>query len=55
MENKIVLCESCLEGGIKTPATGHSKNPDWSGYNLCDKCITEYDSREPINSAEDVV
>ncbi len=35
------ICESCNE----KPATGHCKNPDYSGYCLCDECITEYDSR----------
>jgi len=38
-------CDSCRETGIHTPATGHSTNPDWSGYDLCDECRAEYDSR----------
>ena len=38
-------CESCLENGEHVPATGHCKNPDYSGYNLCDECAAEYDSR----------
>jgi len=46
-----IECESCAVTGIKTPATGHSNNPEWSGYDLCDECIAEYDSRQPINTA----
>lgn len=49
---KIVECESCLVTGEHVPATGHSTNPDWSGYDLCDECIAEYNSRAPINSAK---
>ena len=41
-------CEACQAGGIETPAIGNSKNPDWSGYELCEECIAEYDSREPL-------
>jgi hypothetical protein len=42
-------CESCAEGGQHgVPATCHSSNPDWSGYDLCDECRAEYDSREHI-------
>lgn len=41
------LCESCLQTGIQTPATTHSVNPDWSGYDLCEECAAEYDSRRP--------
>ncbi|MCL6560534.1 MAG: hypothetical protein K6U74_17410 [Firmicutes bacterium] len=37
---KMSMCESCGE----KPATGRSRNPDWSGYDLCDECIAEYDS-----------
>ncbi len=44
-------CESCAEGGLETSATGHSTNPDWSGYDLCDDCIAEYNGRAPINFA----
>lgn len=38
-------CESCLVAGIHTPATTHSRNPDYSGYDLCAECAAEYDSR----------
>ncbi len=48
MDNKITLCESCLGANISTPATAHSTNPDWEGYDLCDECQKEYDNREPI-------
>ena len=40
-----VWCESCLVAGEHTPATTHSKNPDWSGYDLCEECAAEYDRR----------
>lgn len=51
--NKNNECESCAENGEHgVPAVGHSKNPDWSGYNLCQECIDEYDRRSPINLAE---
>jgi len=48
MNNEITLCESCLVEGIKTPATTHSNNPDFSGYELCEECAKEYDSRSPL-------
>ncbi len=49
----VIECESCAEGGQHgVPAVGHSRNPDWSGYNLCQECIDEYDSRPSINKAE---
>lgn len=44
-----VWCESCLVAGEHVPATGHSANPDWSGYDLCDACRAEYDSRPPVD------
>ena len=47
MENEI-MCWSCEMGGIKTPATGHSTNPDWSSYDLCDECQEYYNNEEPI-------
>jgi len=40
-ETRVTMCESCNE----KPATGHCQNPDFSGYELCDECITEYDTR----------
>ena len=45
MGNDIVECESCLVAGEHRPATGRAINPDWSGYDLCDECRAEYDSR----------
>jgi superfamily II helicase len=42
------LCESCLVASIKTPATTHSTNPDWAGYELCEECAQEYNNRKPI-------
>lgn len=45
-QETMIECESCAEGGIHgVPATTHSKNPDYSGYNLCAECAAEYDSR----------
>jgi len=38
---KQITCEACE---VK-PATGRCQNPDYSGYELCDECIREYDSR----------
>ena len=49
---KQILCESCLMVGIGTPATTHSINLDWSGYNLCDECAEEYNNRESIDDSE---
>lgn len=46
-------CESCAAGGIHgVIATGHSTNPEWTGYDLCDECQAEYNSRSPINQAQ---
>lgn len=42
---RLLECESCLENGTHTPATTHSKNPDYIGYDLCGSCAAEYDSR----------
>lgn len=42
----ITLCESCHE----RPATTHSTNPDWRGYELCAECAAEYDKRPPVES-----
>lgn len=39
-------CESCAAAGQHgIPAVGHSTNPNWSGYWLCQECIDEYNSR----------
>lgn len=49
----VIECESCAEGGFYgVPAVGHSSNPEWSGYNLCQECIDEYDRRPPINGGD---
>ena len=47
---KTVNCESCSVSGIEVAATTHSVNPDFCGYELCDECATEYDSR--INESD---
>ena len=50
---KLVECESCAEGGFHgVPAVGNSNNPEWSGYDLCQECIEEYNNREPVNSVK---
>jgi len=42
-------CDAHAEGGEHgIPAVGHTKNPDWSGYDLCQECIDEYEERAPI-------
>lgn len=41
----IHVCESCQVGGSKVEATTHSVNPEFSGYDLCEECAAEYDSR----------
>jgi len=39
-------CESHANSGEhNAPAVGHCRNPDYSGYWLCQECIDEYDSR----------
>ncbi len=38
-------CEGCVVTGIRTPATGRSKHPDYEGYVLCQDCMDEYDAR----------
>ncbi len=38
-------CPSCAVAGIHTPATTRSNNPDFAGYELCEECAAEYDSR----------
>jgi hypothetical protein len=46
-------CESHLVNGEHVPAVGHSRNPDWSGYKLCQECIDEYDGRCEVNEIKD--
>jgi len=46
-----IRCESCAEGGIETEATTYSSNPEWSGYELCEECAGEYNSRPPVDRA----
>ena len=48
---KIIKCDAHLVNGEHVPATGHSSNPEWAGYNLCDKCLAEYNNRQPIEGA----
>ena len=48
-----ILCDSCLESGQETEATTKSTNPDYSGYDLCDECAAEYDSRIHSDSPTD--
>lgn len=44
-----IECESCAEAGQHgVPATTHSSNPDWSGYDLCAECAAHYDAEGPI-------
>jgi hypothetical protein len=46
---RMIECDSCAEGGEHgVPAVRHSENPDWSGYDLCQECIEEYNQRERI-------
>lgn len=50
---KQLECESCAQNGAHgVPAVGHSRNPEWSGYDLCQECIAEYDNRPPVNNAD---
>ena len=44
-----MTCESCNEREAVTRCV----NPDFNGYELCDACATEYDSRsdEPVHCA----
>lgn len=46
--DNVVMCQCCAQDGSQIPAIGHSKNPDWSGYWLCQDCIDEYDARAPL-------
>jgi len=46
---RMIECDSHAESGEHgVPATTKSGNPDWSGYDLCDECADEYNSRERI-------
>jgi hypothetical protein len=47
-------CDSCAQAGEIVPATTKSVNPDWEGYDLCEECAREYDSRSPILEADPV-
>lgn len=38
-------CPSCLTAGQHRPATTRSANAEWAGYELCEECAAEYDSR----------
>ena len=49
-----ILCDSCLESGQETEATTKSVNPDFSGYDLCDDCAAEYDSRVKAEEHDDI-
>lgn len=44
-----IWCESHLVNGERVPATTHSTNPNWSGYDLCEECAREYDNRLPVD------
>ena len=44
-ETMTQMCDTCAAAGIDTPATTRSRNPDWSGYQLCQPCAREYDFR----------
>ena len=50
--HKQTECDAHLYNNEHIPATGHSINFDWTGYDLCDSCIVEYDSRQPITINE---
>lgn len=47
----IIECDACAQDGGHVPATGHSSNPQWSGYELCDECIEHYDAEPRTLSA----
>ena len=49
-DKDMLMCESCHENGIITPATTRSTNPDWSGYELCEACARDLDEREPVEA-----
>ena len=35
----------CEIPGCENEATGNSTNRNWSGYEMCDECQAEYNSR----------
>ncbi len=39
------ICGSHANDYEAVAATGHSRNPHWSGYDLCGECIAEFDGR----------
>lgn len=43
----VVFCESCLGASEYRVATTRSVVRQFSGYELCEKCAREYDSRTP--------
>tara|TARA_Y100000310_G_C20257541_1_gene612069 strand:+ start:437 stop:625 length:189 start_codon:yes stop_codon:yes gene_type:complete len=43
------VCEFC---GI-VDWTGHSDNPEWQGYDLCEDCIKEANNHPPILPLEE--
>jgi len=45
----VIECEAHLVNGEHVPATTHSTNPDWSGYELCEECANEYNKRESLS------
>ena len=47
-----IECEAHLEAGMHVPATTHSTNPDWCGYELCEECAAEYDGRQAQGEAK---
>ena len=44
----------CEVPGCQNEATGHTTNPEFSGYFMCDECIQEYDSREPLGQRREM-
>ena len=48
MTTNTIECESCLQAGEHAPATTHSMNPDWIGYELCAECAEHYDAHPPL-------
>ena len=45
-QEDLVWCESCQMASMYMPATGHCKNPDYSGYEMCQECIDHYDQTD---------
>lgn len=42
------LCEMCQAVGFESAGVGHTNNPDWCGYLMCEECLEEYEARLPI-------